>query len=112
MGNHGEKHRTLRRTEQVVTQTLFEGRPLAGEGNVHYCAVKELAKTEKLVSEAEKLALTLVQDVCLGKAFKVHVIDVSTLRGKLKACSKGVSSTPTIIVDRMRSVGLPTREEM
>lgn len=98
--------------KEVTTQTYFEGRPLAGAGNVHYCSVKELSKTEKMVSEEEKVALRLVETFCNNNIFKIQIINVSSLKGKLKARQRDVKSTPTIVVGNKRFVGVPNKQEI
>jgi hypothetical protein len=97
--------------KEVVTQTALEGKPLAAAGTVHYCSVKEIMKTEKTISEEEKTALSLVETLARERNLKVQVVNVSSLKGKLKARIKGVKSTPTIIVGNQRMVGVPKREE-
>jgi len=99
-------------TKEVVTQTTLEGRPLPGAGNVHYCAVKEISKTEKMISEEEKQALTLIQEFARENGFTVQVIDLATLKGKLRARRNGINSTPTIIVGKSRLVGVPKEGEI
>ena len=97
--------------KEVVTQTALEGRPLVAGGEVHYCSVKEISKTEKIISDDDKAALQLVKTLTAKKDFKIRVVDVASLKGKMKAKLKGVKATPTIIVGNNRLVGVPKKEE-
>jgi protein-disulfide isomerase len=100
------------KTKEVITRTSLEGRPLAAGGTVHYCSVKKIAKTEKMISEEEKAALTLAETFANQGKFHVHVIDVTNAKGKLRARLKGVKSTPTIVVGNKQLVGVPKKEEI
>jgi len=97
--------------KEVITQTSFEGRPLTGAGDIHYCSVKEISKTEKIISEEEKAALKLVKTLCERGDYKIQIISVSNLKGKMKARLKGIKSTPTIVVGNKHLVGVPKKEE-
>jgi len=98
---------------EVVTRASLEGRPLAAGGTVHYCTIKELAKTEtgKIFSEEDEKALQLVRAFTTEKRFEIRIIDVACFRGKLKAMLRKVRTTPTIIVGGKRIVGVPKKEE-
>jgi protein-disulfide isomerase len=98
---------------EVVTRLSYEGRPLAAGSTVHYCTVKELAKTEtgRMFSEEDEKALQLVRAFAAEKEFKVRIIDVAYFRGKFKAMLRKVWTTPTIVVGRKRIVGVPKKEE-
>ena len=98
--------------KEVVTQTSLEGRPLAAGDGVHYCSVKEIAKTEKIISEEETATLKLVKKLAAEKGFKIQIIDTANFRGKIRAKLKGVKTTPTIIIGDSRIEGTPKREEL
>jgi hypothetical protein len=98
--------------KEVVTQTCIEGKPLAAGGAVHYCTVKEIAKSEKVVSEEDTTALRMVEKAAVEKNLNVLIIDVTSLKGKIKAKMKGVKTTPTIIFENKRKVGVPRKEEL
>jgi protein-disulfide isomerase len=98
--------------KEVVTQTVIEGRPLAAGDTVHYCTVKEIAKTEKILSEKDREALQLVQTIATQRKYKVQIIDLASLKGKMKARLKGVRTTPTIIVGGNRIEGVPKKEQL
>jgi hypothetical protein len=97
--------------KEVITRTSFQGRPVAAAGEVHYCSVKEISKTEKVISEEDKAALKLVEELAAEKNLRFRVINVASLRGKLRARLKGVKATPTIIVGNNRLTGVPKKEE-
>jgi len=88
--------------KEVITSTSLEGRPRAAGGEVHYCSMKEISKTEKVTSEEDGVALKLVKELAAEKNLKFQVIDVSSSKEKLKARLKGVGTTPTIIVGKKR----------
>jgi glutaredoxin len=96
--------------KEVITSTSLEGRPLAAAGEVHYCSVKEISKTEKVISQEDGAALNLVKELATEKNLKFRIIDVSSSKGKLKARLKGVRTTPTIIVGNKRLIGTPKKE--
>jgi glutaredoxin len=98
------------KNKEVITSTSLEGRPLAAGGEVHYCSVKEISKTEKVISEEDEAALKLVKELAAEKNLKFQIIDVSSSKGKLKAKLKGVRTTPTIIVGSKHLIGMPKRE--
>jgi glutaredoxin len=98
--------------KEVITRTVLEGRPLAAAGEVHYCSVKEISKTEKVISEEDKAALKLVEELAAEKNLRFRVIDVASLKGKLRARLKGIKSTPTIVVGNKQLVGVPKKEEI
>jgi len=99
---------------EVVTQMSFEGRPLAAGSTVHYCTVKELAKTKtgKIFSEEDETALRLVREFAAEKGFEVRVVDTASFKGRMKAMMKRVKTTPTIIFGDARVVGVPKKEEL
>ena len=97
--------------KEVITRTGLEGRPLVAAGEVHYCSVKEISKTEKVISEEDEAALKLVEELAAEKNLRFRVIDVAGLKGKLRARLKGVKATPTIIVGNNRLIGVPKKEE-
>jgi glutaredoxin len=96
--------------KKVITSRSLEGRPLAAGGEVHYCSVREISKIEKVISEEDEVALKLVEELAAEKNLKFQIIDVSSLKGKLKARLKGVGTTPTIIVGNKRLIGTPKKE--
>ena len=98
--------------KEVITSTALEGRPLTAGGEVHYCSVKEISKTEKVVSEEDKAVLKLIKELAAEKNFRFRVIDVASLNGKLRARLRGVKATPTIIVGNGRLTGVPQKEEV
>jgi protein-disulfide isomerase len=100
------------KTKEVITQTSLEGRPLAAGETVHYCSIKEIAKTEKIISEEEKAAVTLAKTIANERKFHVDVIDMASVKGKLRAKLNGIKATPTIVVGNKQLVGMPKKEEI
>ena len=86
------------RADEVLTSEGITGRPIFDGVTTHYCAMKETAKKEKVISEADRLALELVKEFADSEGMGVEVCDVSTLRGKLRARSKRIKVIPTILV--------------
>lgn len=93
--------------KEVITQKSLEGRPVQG----HYCTVREISKTEKIISEEDEKALQFVETLVTGKDFRIRIFDVASFKGKIRARLKGVKITPTIIVGDRRVVGVPKKEE-
>lgn len=101
------------RNEEVATGGAYIGRPIKSLGQFdHWCTFKETLKTERVVSDADKLALELANEIAREKGLQIEVCDVSSFKGKLKCKSKGVTKTPTIIVGDARIEGIPTKEQM
>jgi protein-disulfide isomerase len=73
--------------------------------------MKEISRTEKVISEEDKAALKLVEEFAAEKKLKFRVVDVATLKGKLMARLRGVKATPTIIIGNNRLTGVPRKEE-
>jgi hypothetical protein len=86
------------RTEEILTSESITGRPIFDGVTIHYCTMKETAKKEKVIPEADRLALEVVKEFADSKGIRVEVCDVSTLRGKLRARSRGIKTIPTIVV--------------
>ena len=99
----------------VTTRQSLDGSTLAAavfaHSRTHDCRMKEISKTEKVISEEDKAALELVKELAKEKNLKFQVIDVASLKGKLRAKLRRVKATPTIIVDNNRLTGVPQREE-
>jgi hypothetical protein len=101
--------------KEVIKQAGLDGRTLAAAAEAgsrtHDCSMKEICKTEKVISEEDREALKLVKELAAERSFNFRVIDVASLRGKLRARLKGVKATPTIIVGNNRLIGVPLKEE-
>lgn len=101
--------------KEVMTQASLDGRTLAAaveaHSRTHDCSMKEISKTEKVISEENEATLKLVKELATEKNLRCQVIDVASLKGKLRARLKAVKATPTIIVGNNRIVGVPQREE-
>ncbi|MBX5327245.1 MAG: thioredoxin family protein [Candidatus Bathyarchaeia archaeon] len=97
------------KNEEVVVGRAVVGFPIPDHG---ICALKDTLKTEKVMSEADRIALEVVNEVAREKGVKVEVIHVSTFRGRLKAKRAGVKETPTIIMGGTKIVGIPEKEQI
>ncbi len=93
------------RTEEILTSEAIIGRPISDGVTVHYCTVRETAKKEKMIPEADRLALEVVKEFADSKGVRLEVCDVSTFRGKLRAWSNGIKAIPTIFVCGVRIEG-------
>lgn len=71
----------------------------------HYCTDGTMSKTESIVPEREKLALTVAEEFANEKGLSFEVCDVHTFKGKLKAKLRGVRTTPTIIIGENKIEG-------
>ncbi|NWF86512.1 hypothetical protein HXY32_01655 [Candidatus Bathyarchaeota archaeon] len=96
------------RNEEVVTGDAYIGRPVAD----HWCTFKETLKTEKVISEVDRRALEIVNEIAKERGLKVEVFNVSSFRGKLKAKLKGITKMPTIIIDGRKIEGIPEKEQI
>ena len=101
--------------KEVITRASLNGRALSAaveaHSRTHDCSMKEISKTEKAISEEDKAALKLVKELAAEKNLRFRIIDVASLKGKLRARLKGVKATPTIIVGHNRLTGVPQKEE-
>jgi len=70
------------------------------------------AKTEKVLPEADKSALSLSLALAEENKFNVKVHNLSTWRGKLRARLKGVEKTPTIIIGNHRIEDAITKDRL
>lgn len=96
------------KNEEVVVGKDMIGRPVAG----HWCTAKDTLKTEKVMPEADRAALEVVNKVAEEKGVNVEVVDVSTFFGRLKAKRAGVKETPTIIIGKNKIEGVPEKEQV
>jgi glutaredoxin len=96
------------RNEEVVTGDAYIGRPVLD----HYCTFRETLKTEKVISEADKRTLEIVKEIAKERGLKFEVCNVSSFKGKVKAKSKGITQTPTIVVGEKKIEGTPDKEQL
>jgi hypothetical protein len=80
----------------------YSSGPISDGVMTHTCLSKKMLEYEKALPEADKKALEFINDFAERKGLLVEVTDVSTFKGKLKASSKGVKKTPTIVVGQER----------
>jgi predicted DsbA family dithiol-disulfide isomerase len=96
------------KNEEVLTQPTYIGRPLKG----HWCTFKETYKSEKVMSETDKAALKIAEEVAKETGIELKVYDISSIKGKMKASLKGVKNTPTIVVGKNKVEGVPEKEQL
>jgi hypothetical protein len=85
------------KTEKKLTGQYMSG-PISDGVMTHSCLSKKMLKYERTLPEADKQALEFVNEFADRKGLLVEVFDVSTLKGRLKAATRGISRTPTITV--------------
>ncbi len=71
----------------------------------HPCLDRNISRTESVLSDRDKLALTCVDQFASERSLPVEVYDVHTYRGRLRAFLKGIRTTPTVVVDKQRFEG-------
>jgi hypothetical protein len=98
----------IKNEKVIVGQRVTE--PISDGVMKHMCFSKKILDTEKVMPEAEKLALDVVNEFASEKGLNVAVYDVSTFKGKLKARLKGIKTTPTIIIGKVKIEGEHTSE--
>jgi protein-disulfide isomerase len=96
------------RNEEVVIGDAYIGRPIVD----HWCTFKETLKTEKVMSEADRITLEVINEIAKEKNLEIEVCDISSFKGKLKARSKGITKTPTIIIGDKKIEGIQEKEQI
>jgi len=94
----------IKNEEVLVTQGVT--RPVVD----HYCTDREIVKTERVMADSDLQALNIVKEFANEKGIPVEVCDVNTTTGKLKASLRGIRTTPTIIVGKVRIEGVLASE--
>ena len=89
------------RNEEVVTGQAVIGRPIGD----HWCTAKDTLKTQKVILEADRIALEVAREFAKENGLNVKVYDVSSFKGKIKADMRGVKITPTIIFGSQKIEG-------
>jgi ABC-type lipoprotein export system ATPase subunit len=87
--------------------------PISDGVMTHTCLDKKMLEYEKTLPETEKEVLDYATNLAEKKDLTVEVIDLSALKGRLKASTRGVRGTPTIIVgdERVENVDLTRSKE-
>jgi hypothetical protein len=65
-----------------------------------------------MLPESDREALDTVLKVAMERGWKVRVVNVSTLLGRLRAGFRGVDETPTIMIGKHKKVGVPEEQEL
>lgn len=89
------------RREEVATCEAVGGK-VVGE---HGCTVIRGVKTEKMMPEADRETLEMVNQFANEKGLSVEVCNLGTLVGRLKARRKGITKTPAVIIGSCRIEG-------
>ena len=87
--------------EEVATGEAVGGKVI-GE---HGCTVIRGVKTEKMMPEADRETLDIVNQFANDKGLSVEVCNLGTFAGRLKARRKGITKTPTIVIGNSRIEG-------
>jgi len=62
--------------------------------------------------DEEKEALKIVDEIAKEKGFEVKVHDLSTFMGKIKARIRGISRTPTVLIENNKIEGKISKEKL
>jgi hypothetical protein len=100
------------RNEEVSTGEAFLGRPVSDGLQTHYCTMRETVKTEKVMSEADKRVLEIVNEIAKEKDVAVEVCDVTSFKGRIKASLSDIKRTPAIVIGKQKLEGALTREQI
>ena len=103
IGRHGMtvKIEFYVRTEKKLVGQHFSA-PSSDGVMTHTCLDKKMLKYERELSQTEKEVIVYLNSLAEKKGLDVEVVDLSSFRGKLKAASTGVKTTPTLIIDSER----------
>jgi hypothetical protein len=101
--------------KEVMTHAGGDVSTLAGAVfahiRTHDCSMKETPESQKIISEEDKAALKVVEELAAENSLRLRIIDIASLKGNLRARLKGIKATPTIIVGNNRLIGVPRKEE-
>jgi hypothetical protein len=89
------------KTEKKLVGQHFST-PVSDGVMTHTCLDKKMLKYERELSRSEKEIIEYLNSLAEKMDLDVEVIDLSTVRGRLKAASTGVKSTPVLIIDHER----------
>jgi len=98
------------KTEKKLVGQHFSA-PVSDGVMTHTCLDKKMLKYERELSKTEKEVIECLNSLAEKKDVDFEVIDLSTIRGKFKAASIGVRTTPTLIIDHER-IENPNMEEL
>jgi len=87
------------KTEKKLAGQYFSP-PVSDGVMIHTCLSKKMLEYEKTLPQAEKQILEFMNNYCERKELPIEIIDLSTLKGNLKAKMKGITKTPTIAIDQ------------
>ena len=88
----------VRKRKQIVRQYVT---PPVSDGYQHHaCMSKEVTEYEAVLPDADAQALRIMDQLAteLGVSFKIY--DVAAFGGQLRAKLRGITKTPTVIMNR------------
>ena len=87
----------VRKKKQIVRQYVT---PPVSDGYQHHaCMSKQVTEYEEVLPDADNQALRIVDQLATEVGLHFKVYDVATLVGKLRAKSRGITKTPTVILN-------------
>jgi hypothetical protein len=87
----------VRKKKQIVRQYVT---PPVSDGYQHHaCMSKQVTEYEEVLPDADNQALRIVDQLATEVGLHFKVYDVATLAGKLRAKSRGITKTPTVILN-------------
>jgi len=100
------------KNEEVITGETIIGHPISDGAMTHWCTAKETLKTQKVMPQADKVALEVANEFAKENRLRIEVYDITSFKGKLKATRRGVKTTPTLILDNQKIEGEQTPESL
>jgi hypothetical protein len=87
----------VRKRRQIVRQYVT---PPVWDGYQHHaCMSKQVTEYEEALPDAETQALRIVDQLATEFAVPFKIYNVATFAGKLRAKSRGITKTPTVILN-------------
>ena len=87
----------VRKKRQIVRQYVT---PPVSDGYQHHaCMSKQVTEFEEVLPDADNQALKIVDQLATEFAVPFKVYNVATFAGKPRAKSKGITKTPTVILN-------------
>jgi len=96
----------VRKKKQILRQYIS---PPVWDGYQHHaCMSKQVTEYEDVFTEADHQALRIVDQLATEFAVAFKVYDVATVAGKLRARSRGITKTPTLVVngEKIENIGI------
>ncbi len=103
------------KNEYVPVQTdysSFATDHAACRGTIYKEESYQKFKTKKVIAPTDTKALETIEKIAKQNDLILKVYNISTFKGRLKALSRGIKLTPTIVVGTHKITGVPKREEL